>query len=201
MTQPATEPTPRDLVEAWAAANGVTMTATFVPFSRSRNAKPREDGKPWPSLNWRVALAKGGRMFLETDYSAGTAHAPGSKAPKSALVFSGLSESAARADLIAWEIESGYPGQWARWNAGGLHRKAKASPILPDLPDVLYSLSSDAGVIDAGGFEEWASEFGYDTDSRKAEAIYRACLETALKMRAALGDDAMDALANACQDF
>ena len=29
--------------------------------------------------------------------------------------------------------------------------------------------------FNAQSFEDWASEYGYDSDSRKAEAVYRAC--------------------------
>ncbi len=37
--------------------------------------------------------------------------------------------------------------------------------------------------------------------SRKAEAIYRACIETALQLRAGIGEAAMSALRDACQDY
>ena len=46
----------------------------------------------------------------------------------------------------------------------------------PTTEDVLDCLASDAGsMINAQTFEDWASELGYDTDSRKAEKIYKAC--------------------------
>jgi hypothetical protein len=41
----------------------------------------------------------------------------------------------------------------------------------------------DSDVLDFTCFEDWASEFGYDTDSRKAAKVYQACLQTALKFR------------------
>ncbi len=36
---------------------------------------------------------------------------------------------------------------------------------------------------DAGDFEEWAATFGYDTDSRKAEQIYRQCVDGLGKLK------------------
>lgn len=48
----------------------------------------------------------------------------------------------------------------------------------PKLEDVLYSLANDANELCAPTpptFEEWADAIGYDSDSRKAEKIYRAC--------------------------
>lgn len=44
-------------------------------------------------------------------------------------------------------------------------------------------------------------ELGYDPDSRKAEAIYKACLEIALKLRNALGEDGLAKLREAAQDY
>lgn len=61
---------------------------------------------------------------------------------------------------------------------------------VPTAADVLYSLLSDASGIDnaAGSFEDWAGEYGYDTDSRKAEAAYQATLAQTQRLRALLGD-------------
>jgi len=59
----------------------------------------------------------------------------------------------------------------------------------------------DASAIDYATFEEWAPEMGYDADSRKGEAIYRTCLEYALKLRGAVGDKAMEQLRTATQDY
>lgn len=44
----------------------------------------------------------------------------------------------------------------------------------PSAEEVLDSMLMDAGGFDnSDGFEEWAGEYGYDTDSRKAESTYR----------------------------
>jgi hypothetical protein len=206
MADTETEPTPRERILAFMAAHRLTVESEFVPYSQSRNAKPRpgSDGKPWPSLNWKVrvmvqAQAQPGaaRELVATDYSAGIGHAPAMKS--SAAKRGPYSEKRNRDELAAWEIENGYPGAWGSMQAP--HRAPRAKPIEPDPCDVLYSLASDSDVLDAGGFEEWAREFGYDTDSRSAEAIYRACLEIALKLRVGLGDDGLRALRDACRDF
>jgi hypothetical protein len=53
---------------------------------------------------------------------------------------------------------------------------ANAKNLRPTLPDVVHSLLMDGtAFFDAATFEQWASDFGYDADSRKAEAIYKAC--------------------------
>jgi hypothetical protein len=55
----------------------------------------------------------------------------------------------------------------------------------PTVEEVLDCLASDAaGVQDAGAdFAEWASEYGYDTDSRKANKIFTACLRQAERLK------------------
>jgi len=58
----------------------------------------------------------------------------------------------------------------------------------PQLKDVLYCLFSDT---EAGSysFNDFCANFGYDNDSLKALDVYRACMESAPKLRKALGAD------------
>jgi len=161
----------REEIEEFMTANRITVESVFIPWSRSRNK-----GEKQPSLNWKVTIKKDGRHVLTTDYSAGMGHAPSYKHFVSIAVMTS----------VKLECE---------------HGKAAGKPILPDACDVLYSLASDASVLDYSEFENWASDFGYDTDSRKAEAIYRACLDTALKLRNGLGDAGLRALQKASQDY
>lgn len=52
-------------------------------------------------------------------------------------------------------------------------------PIPPTLDEVMWSLYMDAsGVRHGETFAQWCDEYGYDTDSRKAEGIFNACRET-----------------------
>lgn len=168
------------------------VVAVFVPFSKSRNKDEKDDLKnPRPSLNWTVTLQRQGRdansgercgpihVIMTTDYMAGSGHCPADKVLAPAGT---LPREAARIKRhnVATECETG------RKVIGGGFRQGPA--INPDAVDVFAALCMDSSVLDAGGFEDWASDYGYDTDSRAAEAVYRACLETALKLRSALGD-------------
>lgn len=195
-----TDQTPKQKIEAACAELGLTMTAEFVPFSKSRNAKPREDGKVWRSLNWKVSLIAGTasgsygqhssvRAILTTDYAAGEANCPSYK--------NGQRRTKEVDDRINYELETGKAAKGGGGNWGVVGGK----PILPELADVIASLVMDASVIDASTFEEWARDLGYDTDSRKAEATYRACLETALKLRNGVGEAGLAKLRDACQDY
>lgn len=166
-------------VEQTAAELGLTMTAEFVPWSRSRNA-----GEKHPSLNWRVTLHKGWRAFLTTDYMAGSGHCPSYKQGRLTV-----DEDA----TIKQECQTGRKCR----NVHGLPGEA----INPKLADVLCSLVRDGDAIEFDSFEDWADSLGEDTDSRKAEAVYRACLDTGLKLRNALGEDGLKRLREALQDY
>ena len=53
----------------------------------------------------------------------------------------------------------------------------------PTAEDVLSCLASDtAGYENANGFEDWAGEYGYDTDSRRAERTWKAVEKQAEKL-------------------
>lgn len=79
----------------------------------------------------------------------------------------------------------------ARGAAGRAYLERVASQYRPDVETVLYCIATDAqSVQNVRGFEDWASEMGYDTDSRKAESIYRACCDEALALQRWLGLEA-----------
>jgi hypothetical protein len=180
------------------AALGLTVESVFVPFSQSRNAK---DAKPWRSLNWRVTLKRDGRAILTTDYSAGEAHCPSYKQPEYPRTIA----TRERALMVAWECEHGRRAIGVRDVASAPYFFAygpTAGPHLqPDALSVIYSLVTDADVIDEPNFTEWAHSLGYDPDSRKAEGVYRACLEIALQLRSGLGEEGLSRLRKAAQDY
>lgn len=172
----------RENVNRMAHELGLDIKAQFVPFSQSRNAKPRAgQDKPWQSLNWRIKLERNGQPVLETDYGQGVAYCPASKAPASRFDKWQLSRA------IAIEIET---GKIARVMGDSPFATAKAIPA-PEIADVLHSLALDSSVLDFAGFADWAADYGYDTDSRSAESTYRLCLDYALALRAAIGDSAL----------
>ncbi len=195
----------------------LSVETQFVPFSQSRHKA--EDHK---TLNWVITLKRDGREVLKTDYSAGIAHCPGYAAKKAPTYFvphdykrknpdtaphaapwlyRRATESEALAQyrnaVSAAECESGFPMEidpFGHSSNNVFRRIPKGAAIQPDPLNVIYSLVTDSSVLDHGGFESWAAEYGYDADSRSAESIYRACLEIALKLRAAIGDSGLGML-------
>jgi hypothetical protein len=55
-------------------------------------------------------------------------------------------------------------------------------PKAPTAASVLHSLMRDSSAA-SQSFDSWCSEYGYDTDSRKAYATYEACQRNADKLR------------------
>lgn len=65
-------------------------------------------------------------------------------------------------------------------SAGGVKTLTEIVAKPPTAYSVLAGMSIDANCPDT--FEEWCGEYGYDTDSRKAEAQYRLCKDHAYKL-------------------
>ena len=81
------------------------------------------------------------------------------------------------------------------------YSQGSAHTTPPVLCDVMYSLTMDAEVLDCSTFEEWASDCGYDEDSRKAEAIYKACQDNAKQFAAMFGRSEREQLQELFQDY
>ena len=176
--------TAEETINDVAARLGITMRSEFVPWSLSRSA-----GEKGPSLNWKVTILKDNREVLRTDYRAGQGHCPSYKQGDN---------SVDRSQAVKLECERGKP---CRITPNGAYSQVGKPTLEPKFADVLHSLCIDSEAIDYGSFEEWADMLGDDPDSRKAEAMYRACLEIGLKLRNALGDDGLRQLREACQDY
>lgn len=168
----------RSAITALLSELGVTVAAEFVPFSQTGKKAAKLDDY---SLNWTVTIQKDGREVLKSPYSAGIGYCPSYR-----QTWNG-SRSVDEADAIKAECRTGKTS------------RGKAIPF--DAVTALHCLVSDADAIDYPTFEGWASDMGYDHDSRSAEKTYRTCLEIGLKLRAGLGEDGLTKLREAFQNF
>lgn len=79
---------------------------------------------------------------------------------------------------------------------------AHANNPHPKPADVLHSLLSDGDAyFDSLTFEEWAANLGFDPDSRKAEAAYRACDETGRRLARMFSPDELAQLREAASEY
>lgn len=183
MSNTSAVPTLVDLM----AAEQITVSAVFVPLSKSRNADKAKSGKVMDcSLNWKVTVEHKGRPIYTTDYQAGIGHCTVKLSPSMSY------PSLAQSEAIRAECET-----------GRIHRPGAlpGGPIpAPDPVGVLSCLLSDADAINYATYEDWGPELGYDRDSREGERLYRACLETGLALRAGLGAELFERLMQAERD-
>lgn len=149
----------------------------------------------WNALKYVVTIFYKQRLITTTNYSMGVGHIPG----YSLIGFRGRGMTIHEESMVNTILAKG---------AGEIISVAKQTqlslvvkPIRPKLVDVMYSLLSDGSAIDHADFESWAQEYGYDTDSRKAEATYRLCLDIGLKFRAVLGEAKLAEMREAFQDY
>lgn len=70
----------------------------------------------------------------------------------------------------------------------------------PKLNELLRSLVLDASALDYCCFEDWANDYGYDIDSRKAERLYQECLSMGQWLRMLFGKDKFIELMNCEED-
>lgn len=105
-------------------------------------------------------------------------------------------------DLPAWGLKAGWRGGPAPRPGSVLHQEwvASAKPKAPHAADLLHSLISDSSAAEQS-FASWCSEYGYDTDSRKALATYEECQRNADKLRKLFKADELAALSEALQDY
>jgi hypothetical protein len=177
----------RERAEKMLKELGLGCKFTFVPWSVSRSFVKDAQLKDY-SLNYRVTLTKDEKGLLELDYTMGIAHCPA----YAGRTLGGITVDAAAA--LKQECETGKV-------CYGQHM-LRGKKILPDVVDVWWSAMQDAsGVLLCSTFEEWAGELGYDSDSRKAEEIYKECLRLALVLNRALGAEAMKKLEEAYENF
>ena len=162
---------------------GLTVTSVFVPFSKSRNRDNKHK-----TLNWIITLHFKNAPLLTTEYSAGIGHCPSYRQMARYMEPAWKGSRLTYDQAIAQECETG--------------RNARTrKPINPDSLDVIYSLVMDSDVLGHATFEDWASDYGYDPDSHKAESIYQDCLKIALQLRNTIGERNLEELREAFQDY
>jgi len=163
----------KQALQDYVATLGLTYQATFQP-----RPQPRETVKH-PQLHWLITLGKG-TQTAQFPYSEGMGHVKGYKQYHATKFDKRQAEACYRLTCETGKLyRPSASGDFPSWVAG--------EQPAPDMLDVLYCLVSDAAVRHASTYEEWASEYGYDADSRKGEEIYRACQKQTTDLLRVLG--------------
>lgn len=137
-------------------------------------SKPKgEVREGWPCISYECTFAEG-RVTQTIEYRLGVGHVKWNCMPfkiqyKDGYVYANVFDAIKGKQ----EVKKDYRPIVAEI-AAALAQEQKVSP---SHSEVLGNVCRDG--LDAIGqtFEEWANNYGYDADSRKAEATYQACIK------------------------
>lgn len=150
----------------------MNVTFEYVPSTYD----PR-DKESFQGIKWKYTVATDIGSF-SGEYTQGIGHLPKAWG----LVPQNGRFSISQLQALNDTLRSGY-----RYRIETTVRKPTNQRIPePAADDLLYCLFSDADALNYT-FDEWADNYGYDTDSRKAEAIYNACRQVGLDLLRVLG--------------
>lgn len=158
---------------------GLEIKSKFIPFSVSKNSEEEQK-----SLNWKVTLSSG-KNVMNINYSKGVGHLP---YPQTGF---GVNNYQKRMIIEAIDsaIETGIARKLTLEDKDIKFSSGNALFPNPSLQEVLYSLISDADVRHSLTYELWASDTGYDLDSRKGEKIYNDCRAQTVQFMNLLGSE------------
>jgi hypothetical protein len=146
---------------------GLTLHAHYVVPSPAERFYPMTspDGKtPASMFHYRVTLSRPDGRTFTIDYRMGLGH----------ITVTPTSRPRHAHDR-AHAVRQLWYGTTPEW-------PIRATRKAPELLDVLHSVVLDSEGVHAP-FETWADEYGYDVDSRSAEATYHACRRIANEIR------------------
>ncbi|WP_312388133.1 hypothetical protein [Stutzerimonas nitrititolerans] len=150
------------------------LAAAGVEYLAVCLGETKRDG--WTADAWRVTFRRSGRADMTLDYFTGTGHRVATQpAPDFVRINP---RSIATADWIAQHVK----------------------PHKPEAAGVIHSMILDSSAAQES-FADWCANLGYDTDSRKALAMYLACQEEAAKLAAFFTFDERHKLAELLGDY
>lgn len=153
------------------------------------------DGK-WPCIAYTATFSQGTLPPLATPYRLGIGHVNLAKfnlnASRDTFGMSVNMLSMAR----CWKANPSANFLDKDLQAQVAAHIARVQKVQPNAGEVLACICRDALEATESTFEEWASNLGYEEDSRKAESIYNACRQPyASLLRLCGGADNMRKLA------
>jgi len=156
------------------------------------NPAESKESKPWPHIAYDVTVKRNGKPVWSGPYKLGVGHVKGMPSKRFTLA------DQERLDPIGYASRAAYDEAAQARVAANL---AKVQGVKPQLDNVLSSLLMDGSAyFDACTFEEWCNEYGYDSDSRKAESIWKACDQTGRTLSRAFTDQELGDLREAASN-
>lgn len=165
------------------AENDITYSAIY------RGEKKAALGGSQPMDKWEITLTRGA-VSVEFDYFTGI----------------GLREAATENDKrrarneLYWLTQNDIDRRTHYGRRYLAMVESFRKPKAPHPADFLHCVILDSSAS-GQSFESWCSEFGYDTDSRKAHATYLACQQNADKLSRVIPADTLRIIGELLQDY
>ena len=144
-----------------------------------------DPGRKRSVFKWSVTIVNKGRLYTG-DYSAGLAHCTKSREKwlKETNGEYGRNTSDKHIPNNLVIAQALQPRGVTAYDCEGI-----VYPIPPTAARDLENLQGDAQAGESLPLKDFCSELGYDSDSRKAERVWRACQETRGHMQKLFGAD------------
>lgn len=107
-----------------------------------------------------------------------------------AKIHATVSHQGIKRDADGWEHNAYHA--WLNYEGRSMQTDYRAGMGITEhatAEDIVLAVFNNI-LADGASFEEWADDYGYDRDSRKAEAIYNACKKQGEDLQRMLGDAA-----------
>jgi len=179
-----------------------TQSLVELGFSLKVLQGPTGDVKDnWPNILYRVQLNYLGNPVLETDFRLGVGHVKPSAYRLTSVNVHGWTVNEDSL-LMTWQSKLYANFQNKELWSNVAAKLARIQKVEPSLPDVVSSLVSDGSAyFDSLSLEDWCGEFGYDADSRAAEALYRVCDDIGRQLQRKLPNGMISTLRETLQDL
>lgn len=179
-----------------------SLDATLSKLGLKLNTNPGgmatiKDG--WECIQFHCQLMRDGKPFWTGEYSMGLGHV---KLSSISMISGFTSDEANLFETLKRKPNAKMLPGYEHVKLSLYTKLSFRQKLTPTLRDVVHSLLLDGEASFSGeSFEDWCSTFGYDTDSRKAEETWRACVKTGSDMRKALSMDEIRELQEAFSDY
>ncbi len=154
----------------------------------------------WPCIAYDITLRFKDKTVISTQYKLGVGHVEWSKARPDSFAMQWSIDEQSLLYTLERHPRAVLKDKQAHANVAA--KLARKQGVKPGLADVMHSLLLDGEpFFNAQSFEDWADEFGYDKDSRKAEATYRECDATGRKLAANVPAETLAKVRELVQDL
>ena len=184
---------------------GLTVRCIFVPRSMSED---RDE-----SVHWKVGVGSStNQIGVSMDYVEGTWGLPdelGSCARTAEVIkaIAEIVETGTCANPRRFEDNNNLRlefGMWvvAPWAPRGTKlRPGMLKLSLPDPVDIIWTLVQSTDALNYRNFECWSSAYGFDSDSRRAEKVYKKQVSLATAFLGLVGNDGLSKLQEAYEEY